>query len=156
MYTLGISDQELKDINQVLDYYCKKYFGMEYTSTIINQNINSYSVTITFTNYQVLSNFIIELSEKVDTKINLLNCDALVKARVEGDQRNFSFSQFTKSDIGDIILTAAKNLDLVPGDIVSSTFMGLLIGLSHKLRNRNNEDKNNKVLTCFLLCIDFV
>ena len=140
MYTLGISDQELKDINQVLDYYCKKYFGMEYTSTIINQNINSYSVTITFTNYQVISNFIIELSEKVDTKINLLNCDALVKARVEGDQRNFSFSQFTKSDIGDIILTAAKNLDLVPGDIVSSTFMGLLIGLSHKLRNRNNED----------------
>ena len=140
MYTLGISDQELKDINQVLDYYCKKYFGMEYTSTIINQNINSYSVTITFTNYQVLSNFIIELSEKVDTKINLLNCDALVKARVEGDQRNFSFSQFTKSDIGDIILTAAKNLDLVPGDIVSSAFMGLLIGLSHKLRNRNNED----------------
>lgn len=140
MYTLGISDQELKDINQVLDYYCKKYFGMEYTSTIINQNINSYSVTITFTNYQVISNFIIELSEKVDTKINLLNCDALVKARVEGDQRNFSFSQFTKSDIGDIILTAAKNLDLVPGDIVSSAFMGLLIGLSHKLRNRNNED----------------
>lgn len=140
MYTLGISDQELKEINKVLDYYCKKYFGMEYTSTVINQSTNSYSVTITFTNYQVLSNFIMELSEKVDTKINLLDCDALVKSRVEGDQRNFSFSQFTKNDIGDIIITAARSLKLVPGDIISSALMGLIIGISHKLRNRKDED----------------
>ena len=145
MYTLGISDTELKEIDKVLNYYCKKYFGMEYTSTIINQATNSYSVIITFTNYQVISNFIMELSEKVDTKINLLDCDAIIKNRIDTEERNFSLSQFTKNDIVEIVLKAASMLK--PGkDSISSALLGLIIGLSCKLRQRDREINPNASL----------
>lgn len=145
MYTLGISDAELKEIDKVLNYYCKKYFGMEYTSSIINQTTNSYSVIITFTNYQVISNFIMELSEKVDTKINLLDCDAIIKNRIDTEERNFSLSQFTKNDIVGIVLKAASMLK--PGkDSISSALLGLIIGLSCKLRQRDREINPNASL----------
>lgn len=78
MYTLGITSEDLEKLNSSLDYYCKKFFGMDYTSKPINVKENSYSVTIVFTNYKAISDFICEVSDRLGYKINLLDDDALV------------------------------------------------------------------------------
>lgn len=103
MYTLGLSDQELEKLNNHLDHYCKEYYGMEYTSIPINQKTNSYSVSIVFTNYQVISNFMVELSELLETKINLLDNNALVKGRLEESQKSFSVTPLNKYDVMKIL-----------------------------------------------------
>ena len=41
MYTFGMTKAELDLTSKTLDYYCKKYFSMEYTAKIINQKVNS-------------------------------------------------------------------------------------------------------------------
>lgn len=79
MYTLNLTDYELDKLSDILDYYCKQYWGMNYDSILINKKTNSYSIRIVFTNYQVISNFINEVSSVLETKINILNSDALVK-----------------------------------------------------------------------------
>ena len=100
MYTFNITDEELEKINNHLDHYCKEYFGMEYDAFLINQKANSYSVGITFTNYQVISNFMVELSEILQTKINLLDSSALVKGRLEEEsQKSFSVKSLNKYDL---------------------------------------------------------
>lgn len=104
MYTFGMTVKELEQTSAVLDYYTKKYFGMDYSSTLINQKLNSYAVNITFTNYQVISNFIIELSEKLKTRINLLDNKVIVSSRIEEkskeeEEKTFSTSQFNKFDL---------------------------------------------------------
>ena len=73
MYTQNISDQELRRLSETLDYYCKKYYGMNYDSKLINSRNNSYSVSITFTNYSIISDFFIEASEILETRINILD-----------------------------------------------------------------------------------
>lgn len=104
MYTFNITDEELEKINNHLDHYCKEYFGMEYDAFLINQKANSYSVGITFTNYQVISNFMVELSEILQTKINLLDSSALVKGRLEEEsQKSFSVKPLNKYDLMKIL-----------------------------------------------------
>ena len=103
MYTLNLNDQELEKLNKHLDHYCKEYYGMEYTSIPINEKTNSYSVGIVFTNYQVISNFMVELSEILETKINLLDSNALVKGRLEENQKSFSVKPLNKYDIMKIL-----------------------------------------------------
>ena len=104
MYTFNITDEELEKINNHLDHYCKEYFGMEYDAFLINQKANSYSVGITFTNYQVISNFMVELSEILQTKINLLDSSALVKGRLEEEsQKSFSVKSLNKYDLMKIL-----------------------------------------------------
>lgn len=121
LYTFGITDEELTKLDYILDNYCKKYHGMKYSSKLINPNMNSYSVDITFTNYQVITNFIMEVSSTLMTKINLLNNGAsIVLNRIkdyrEGVDENtrpniamkklFSFSDslnFNKSDLVTIL-----------------------------------------------------
>lgn len=100
MYTFGISNDELDDISKILDYYCKKYFAMEYSAKLLNQRVNSYIVDIVFTNYQVISQLIIELSDKLSTKINLLDNDAIVERRLtEASQTSDSnINQLLQSD----------------------------------------------------------
>lgn len=99
MYTLNLTDQELQKLNDHLDYYCKKYYGVNYTATVINQKVNSYSVCIDFTNYQAISTFLVELSEKLQTKIDLLDSNAIVKSRIEEEgQRSFSVKPLNKYD----------------------------------------------------------
>jgi len=92
LYTFAMSNEELDKTSELLDYYCQKFFAMEYTSKLINQRVNSYSIDITFTNYQVISQFILELQETLNTRINILNIDAIVKPRLEqaAEQREFS------------------------------------------------------------------
>ena len=116
MYTLGLDNAELEKVNSVLDYYCKKYYGMEYTSTILNQRLNSYSVSIVFTNYPAISSFIMELSEKLLTKINLLDNKAFVSSRleeatkeemeIEEEEKNFSTAEINKYDLIKILTSS--------------------------------------------------
>ena len=105
MYTYGLSNQELEKLNKILDYYCKKYFGMEYSAALLNQKLNSYSVAIVFTNYQVISSFIMELSDTLQTKINLLDNKAIVSSRLEeaseeeDSEKSFSVKEINKYDL---------------------------------------------------------
>ena len=39
MYTFGMTVKELEQTSAVLDYYTKKYFGMDYSSTLIKVDI---------------------------------------------------------------------------------------------------------------------
>ena len=106
LYTFGLTKEELEKVNKTLDYYCKKYFSMEYTAKAINLKANSYSVNITFTNYHVLVNFIMELSEVLGSKINLLNNNAIVEPRLaEADEKNFSIPAIGKYDLQKILGT---------------------------------------------------
>jgi hypothetical protein len=109
LYTFGMTRKELDKTDKVLDYYCKKYHGMDYSSKLINQTMNSYAVDIKFTNYQVISNFIMELSTELETKINLLDNKAVVDNKLTaggfqgGDQKNFSVATISKEDALDIV-----------------------------------------------------
>lgn len=104
MYTYGVTKEELDKLNKILDYYCKKYFGMEYTAGLINQKLNSYYVGIVFTNYQVISNFIMEISNELQTKINLLDNKAIVSGRLqdaanEEEEKTYSVKEINKYDL---------------------------------------------------------
>lgn len=92
MYTLRVTDKNMDDLNSSLDYYCKKYSGMEYTARPINTRDNSYSVTIVFTNYKAISDFIFEISERLGYKINLLNDNILLERLGKEESKNFSLT----------------------------------------------------------------
>ena len=147
MYTLGMTDKELEKTSNILDYYCKKYFGMEYTATPINAKINSYSVSIVFTNYQVISNFMMELSNELQCKINLLDNKAIVDRRISEaanlknnstdideeveEERDFSVKPINKYDLISIIgksgvVGLSVGLRKGIGKGISSAIQGLL------------------------------
>lgn len=93
MYTFGMTKEEFDKIDKTLDYYCKKYFSMEYSAKAINPKVYAYAVDIVFTNYQVICNFIMELSDLIGSKINLLDNNAIVTRRLEdaaGEEKTFS------------------------------------------------------------------
>jgi hypothetical protein len=98
LYTFGITDEELKKLDTSLDYYCKKYYGMKYSSKLINPNMNSYSVDITFTNYQVITNFIMEVSNTLMTKINLLNDGSSIVLNRISDYRGKAYEEESNSN----------------------------------------------------------
>lgn len=140
MYTYDISKDDLEKLNKILDYYCKKYFGMEYTSSLINQKLNSYSVGIVFTNYQVISNFIMEVSNTLQVKINLLDNKAIVSPRLEeaAGQKEFSVKDINKyeavqilSKSGKVSLGITANWKQSLGNLV----MGILTKTIEKLGN---------------------
>lgn len=112
MYTFGMSNSEIDTCSKVLDYYAQKYFGVNYNSKLINHAVNSYAIDITFTNYNVIVNFIMELSQELQTKINLMNENAIVLNRLKEaaenttnntDQKNFSVPELSKSDVARIL-----------------------------------------------------
>ena len=144
MYTFDLTNDELDKVDKILDYYCKKYTGMEYTSDVINYKLNSYAVDIVFTNYQVISNFIMELSNTLCCKINLLDNKALVDGRlkdtneVQEDTRNFSVAGLDKYELLKIIGRASGNavINLKKGwkSSFATLLMGLLSGPAEKLK----------------------
>lgn len=150
MYTFDLTNDELKKVDKTLDYYCKKYSGMEYNSSVINYKLNSYSVDIVFTNYQVISNFIMELSNVLGCKINLLDSKAIVDSRLreageaggtgdeEEDIRNFSIAGLSKFEamkiLGKAAGTATINLRKGFGVSFSVFVLGLLSGSAEKLQ----------------------
>ena len=41
LYTFNMTSDEIDNLSHILDYYCKKYYGMNYSSSLINQKINA-------------------------------------------------------------------------------------------------------------------
>lgn len=118
MYTFNLSDKELEKVDSILDYYCKKYTGMEYSATILNRRYNAYAAIIVFTNYQVISNFIMELSNALETKINLMDNKALVHNRLsaleEEEEEEKSFSEVKDINKFDFAKILGKTACVVP------------------------------------------
>ena len=151
LYTFNMTSDEIDKLSHILDYYCKKYYGMNYSSSLINQKINAYSVNIIFTNYQVISNFIMEVSNELCVKINLLDNNALVKGRLifasneldneeEGEdeeEKKFSnIKKLSKYDVANAIRDAANSKIPMTGDFavdISSVVMGILLNSFKKL-----------------------
>lgn len=147
MYTFDLTNDELDKVDKTLDYYCKKYTGMEYNSSVINYKLNSYAVDIVFTNYQVISNFIMELSQVLGCKINLLDNKAIVDSRIkeaaeegglgEEDTKNFSVAALGEYDaikiLGKSGRSAAISLKRGVGVSFSSFVCKLLSGAAEKL-----------------------
>ena len=130
MYTLGMTDKELEKTSNILDYYCKKYHGMEYTATPINVKVNSYSVMIVFTNYQVISNFMMELSSELQCKINLLDNKAIVDRRINeaANLKNDEVEEEKQSSVGDFVGFLLVGVGLIASWVISViSFLFLLI-----------------------------
>lgn len=72
-YLSCLEPTEITIVDKLLDNYCYKYFGMEYTARLLNKDTNSYAITIIFTNHTVIADFLIELAKKLSTRINLLD-----------------------------------------------------------------------------------
>ena len=120
LYTFQLSDKELKAVSDSLDYFCKKYYGMNYNSKVIDAKINSYSVTIIFTNYQVISDFLMEISDELKVKINLLNNKAIIDLRLKSDEeKEFSDIDLNSYDLIKIFLTQGVRTLFAKGKIKS-------------------------------------
>lgn len=120
LYTFQLSDKELKAVSDSLDYFCKKYYGMNYNSKVIDAKINSYSVTIIFTNYQVISDFLMEISDELKVKINLLNNKAIIDLRLKSDEeKEFSDIDFNSYDLIKIFLTQGVRTLFAKGKVKS-------------------------------------
>ena len=139
MYTLGVSEEILDKLNKSLDYYCKKFSGMGYTSKPINTNSGSYSVTITFTNYKAISDFIFEISEETGLKINLLTSGALIRGEEES-QKSYSDAYLDKYDIARLVPKAVfKGLKASvngPKRALSTLMIEMLSGGLKRLRDQ--------------------
>jgi hypothetical protein len=147
MYTFDLSNEELDKVDKTLDYYCKKYTGMEYNSSVINYKLNSYAVDIVFTNYQVISNFIMELSQVLGCKINLLDNKAIVDSRLreageegglgEETTKNFSVAALGKFEALKILaksgLCSIINTKKGPGISFANFICGLLLSAAYKI-----------------------
>lgn len=148
MYTLGLTNEELEKVNKSLDYYCKKYFAMEYSSKVINAKVNSYSADIVFTHTHALSSFIMELSNVLNTKINLLDNDAIVEPRIresvgddDGEEKTYSNNDLyiDRPDLVKILSGGAiRYLGFIhsPKQLIPVTVMGILVeGISRLNKN---------------------
>lgn len=134
LYTFGLTQEDLEKVNKVLDRYCKQYFGMEYTAKIINLKTNSYSADITFTNYQSVSQFIVELGKELGTKINLLDNNAIVGRRIqEESEKSFSDINLNKYDILKIANAGLFKAITNPGKYASNSIMRVLVDGFKKL-----------------------
>jgi hypothetical protein len=141
LYTFQLSDQELKKVSDSLDYYCKKYYGMNYNSKVIDAKINSYSVTITFTNYQVISDFLMEISDELKVKINLLNNKAIVDLRLSSEEKDFSDIDFNNYDLMKIFLVHGVRTLFAKGKVSSDQ----VIGAIHDAKNSLSEAERVKI-----------
>ena len=128
LYTQNIDDFELRKLSETLDYYCKKYYGMNYNSKVINSKNNSYSVSITFTNYSIISDFLIEVAEVLNTRINILDNKARVESYI-GEENEIKITTpkfFSSTSIDKYDL--AKLISEKGGKIVKSISHGSSIG----------------------------
>lgn len=140
MYTYNMTDQELDETSDILDYYCGKYYGMEYTSSVINERLNSYSVPIIFTNHRVISDYIIELSDALLTKINLLDNKAVVSPA----QKTYSVKPLSKVELLKVLgksfigpvkpfLNGGGSL----GETISNVFMNTIVNSFDQIKHND-------------------
>ena len=87
LYIVDFSKDDLAKLNESLDYFCYKYYGMEYSSKLLNHKRNSFSISIIFTNYEALAKFFIEISRSIGLKIIVLDKDS-----------DFNENQFSSED----------------------------------------------------------
>lgn len=78
LYIVDFSKKDLTELDDSLNYYCYKYYGMEYSSKLLNQKRNSYSISIIFTNYEAMAKFFIEIANSLSLKINVLDKDSSI------------------------------------------------------------------------------
>lgn len=129
LYTQNISDFELRRLSESLDYYCKKYYGMNYNSKIINSRNNSYGVTITFTNYSIISDFLIEVAEVLETRINILDNKTRIEDSLsESSEIKITTPKFFSSTISIDKYDLMKLISEKSGKIVKSISNGISIG----------------------------
>lgn len=157
MYTFGVTKDELNGISRILDEYCKKYYAMEYSAKLINQKVYSYSVDITFTNYQVISDFIIELSNFINSKINLLDNNAIIgprllesaeKGKFNEDEKTYSVSSINKYDLIKILSKGASSginfaYRLNIADATTAVLGAIIEGIRHLGKNEINKIAGN-------------
>ena len=154
MYTFGMTKDELNGVSKILDEYCKKYFAMKYSAKLINQRVNSYAVDIIFTNYQVISNFIIELSDFIKSKINLLDNYAIVSLRLSEsaenfneEERTYSVSSLNKYDLIKIltkgVLSGINFTNKLRTDTSTAILSAILEGIKHLGKNEVNKITGN-------------
>jgi hypothetical protein len=121
---------------------------MEYSAVLINKKVNSYAVTITFTNHQVISNFMMELSNELGYKINLLDNRTLVDRKLaeeseklheaKEEERDFSVKSLNKYDLMRVIGTSGvyslrKWLTVSPKKGINTAVLKLILGSLEKL-----------------------
>lgn len=164
MYTFGMTRDELDKTSKTLDYYCRKYYGVDYSAKLINQKMNSYSVDITFNNYQTVSEFLMELSKTLCTKINLLDSNALVNIKIheavendddseEENTRNFSFVSGGENlliDVGKIFekkIVDFQNESIIKKFLTKNKRKGAVSSLICHLICRSLERKGKDYLT---------
>lgn len=145
LYTLGLTSDELEKVNKILDYYCKKYFGMEYSSRAINPRVNSYAAEIEFTNVHILSNFIIELANTLSTKVNLLDNNAIVDSRIretieedqgEEQEKTYSFG-IERQDLMNLIKGIKRFTPTNLKTVVPYAAMGIIVQGLDRLRKND-------------------
>lgn len=108
LYTFGLTKDEMKSLNESLDYYCYKYYGMEYSSRMIDHKDNSYSVTIVFTNYDAIAKFLVEVSDSLKTRINVLDSEVNLEEKPMESEKTFSKSSLPVFDKYDIMKILGK------------------------------------------------
>lgn len=138
MYLLSLTDEELKTLNKSLDYYCKKYYGMNYTSKVLGANSreNSYAVEVTFTNYQVLTDFLSEISDALMIKINLLDSKAIVENKISGNsEKSFSLPTLNKWDLLELLTRTALKVGTYKKQDPDDFFYSVLKPWVKKLSN---------------------
>ena len=90
LYTRAFEKKDLELLDESLNYFCFKYHGMEYSSKLINERDYSYSITITFTNYEAIAKFLVEISNSLNTRINILDDKATIEKNLKSEEKTFS------------------------------------------------------------------
>lgn len=149
LYTKNFSKDDLKKLNESLDYYCYKYFGMEYSSKLLNEKDNSYSITIIFTNYDAIAKFLVEISEflgRINVLDNSIEVDTILSKETEKTfssilSRDSSLSLFDKYDLIKIL---GKGGTIVnsrgfkkPKDYVMDSLAGALSHIGDTIKTSN-------------------
>ena len=102
---------------------------MNYNSKIINSRNNSYGVTITFTNYSIISDFLIEVAEVLETRINILDNKTRVEDSLsESSEIKITTPKFFSSTISIDKYDLMKLISEKSGKIVKSISNGISIG----------------------------
>jgi hypothetical protein len=102
---------------------------MNYNSKIINSRNNSYGVTITFTNYSIISDFLIEVAEVLETRINILDNKTRVEDNLsENSEIKITTPKFFSSTISIDKYDLIKLISEKGGKIVKSISNGISIG----------------------------
>ena len=135
LYTFGMTKEEFEKINKILDEYCKKFYSMQYVSRLINAKCFSYAVDITFTNYQSMCSCIMEFSDAIKSKINLLDNNAIIQHRLEeASEKEFSI-QDLYFNAGGVIIGLLSALGRSPKVMCAKIAQELIMSNLEKLGN---------------------